>query len=87
MTAQRESHPIDALAPVADVAQLAAAQDAVSRVFIHDSLVRYVQRVVAETRRHPHAAWGASPRGALGLLEQAGWLKRNFASSITTRRT
>jgi MoxR-like ATPase len=71
MKAQRESHPIDALAPVADVAQLAAAQDAVSRVFIHDSLVRYVQRLVAETRRHAHAAWGASPRGALGLMRMA----------------
>ena len=71
MKAQRESHPIDALSPVADLAQLAAAQAAVSRVFIHDSLVRYVQRLVAETRRHPHAAWGASPRGALGLMRMA----------------
>jgi len=71
MKAQRESHPIDALSPVADVAQLAAAQQAVSRVFIHDALVRYVQRLVAETRRHPHAAWGASPRGALGLMRMA----------------
>jgi MoxR-like ATPase len=71
MKAQRESHPIDALAPAADVAQLAAAQDAVPRVFIHDSLVRYVQRLTAETRRHPHAAWGASPRGALGLMRMA----------------
>ena len=71
MKAQRESHPIDELAPVANVAQLAAAHDEVSRVFIHDSLVRYVQRIVAETRRHPHAAWGASPRGALGLMRMA----------------
>jgi MoxR-like ATPase len=71
MKAQREAHPIDALAPVADVSHLAAAQDAVSRVFVHDSLVRYVQRLVAETRRHPHAAWGASPRGALGLMRMA----------------
>jgi len=71
MKAQRESHPIDALSPVADVAQLAAAQQAVPRVFIHDSLIRYVQRLAAETRRHPHAAWGASPRGALGLMRMA----------------
>ena len=71
MKAQRESHPIDALTPVADVAQLASAQEAVPRVFIHDSLVRYVQRLTAETRRHPHAAWGASPRGALGLMRMA----------------
>jgi MoxR-like ATPase len=71
MKAQREAHPIDALSPVADVSHLAAAQEAVPRVFIHDSLVRYVQRLVAETRRHPHAAWGASPRGALGLMRMA----------------
>jgi len=71
MKAQRESHPIDTLAPVADGAQLAAAQEDVPRVFIHDSVVRYVQRLVAETRRHPHAAWGASPRGALGLMRLA----------------
>jgi len=71
MKAQRESHPIEALSPVADVAQLAAAQEAVTRVFIHDALIRYVQRLAAETRRHPHAAWGASPRGALGLMRMA----------------
>jgi len=71
MKAQRESHPIEALSPVADVAQLAAAQEAVTRVFIHDALIRYVQRLAAETRRHAHAAWGASPRGALGLMRMA----------------
>jgi MoxR-like ATPase len=71
MKAQRESHPIDTLSAVADAAQLASAQEDVSRVFIHDALVRYVQRLVAETRRHPHAAWGASPRGALGLMRMA----------------
>jgi MoxR-like ATPase len=71
MKSQRGAHPIDALAPVADVTQLAAAQEAVPHVFVHDALVRYVQRLVAETRRHPHAAWGASPRGALGLMRMA----------------
>jgi MoxR-like ATPase len=71
MKAQRETHPIEALSPVADLAHLASSQEAVTRVFVHDSLVRYVQRLVAETRRHPHAAWGASPRGALGLMRMA----------------
>jgi MoxR-like ATPase len=71
MKAQRETHPIEALSPVADLAHLVAAQEAVAHVFVHDSLVRYVQRLVAETRRHPHAAWGASPRGALGLMRMA----------------
>ena len=68
MTAQRETHPIEALAPVADTAALRTAQHGVGRVFVHDALVAYIQRLVAETRKHPHAAFGASPRGALGLM-------------------
>jgi MoxR-like ATPase len=68
MAAQRASHPIAELAPVADLAQLAAAQEEAARVFIHESLLAYVQRLVAETRRHSHAAYGASPRGALALM-------------------
>jgi MoxR-like ATPase len=68
MAAQRASHPIAELAPVADLSQLAAAQEEAARVFIHESLLAYVQRLVAETRRHSHAAYGASPRGALALM-------------------
>jgi MoxR-like ATPase len=68
MTAQREVHPLESLQPVLDVNGLVAAQEAVARVFVHDSLVRYIQRLVAETRRHAHAAYGASPRGAIALM-------------------
>ena len=35
---------------------------------MHDAVLSYIQRLAAETRRHPGAAWGVSPRGALGLL-------------------
>jgi len=68
LRAQREFHPIRDLQPVMDGTHLMQAQDAVRRVFVHDSLMRYVQRLVAETRRHPHATFGASPRGALALV-------------------
>jgi MoxR-like ATPase len=61
MTAQREVHPLESLQPVLDVNGLVAAQEAVARVFVHDSLVRYIQRLVA-------AAYGASPRGAIALM-------------------
>jgi MoxR-like ATPase len=71
MAAQREAHPIQALQPVTDLERLREAQDAVARVYVHDSLLRYVQKLVAETRRHAHAAYGASPRGALGLMRAA----------------
>jgi MoxR-like ATPase len=65
--AQRERHPIEALRPVLDLAQLREAQAAVTRIHVHEAMSAYVQRLVAETRRHPHALYGASPRGALAL--------------------
>jgi len=71
LRAQREFHPIRDLKPVMDGHHLMQAQDAVRRVFVHESLMRYVQRLVAETRAHPHAAFGSSPRGGLMLLHAA----------------
>jgi MoxR-like ATPase len=68
MGAQRGAHPIEALAPVLDSAALRVAQDAVCGIFVHDAVIGYIQRLAAETRRHPHAAYGASPRGAIGLM-------------------
>ena len=34
-------------------------------------MVGYVQRLVAETRRHDHVLLGASPRGAIALVRAA----------------
>jgi MoxR-like ATPase len=71
MVAQRERHPIEALEAVTDTAGILAAQQAAARVFVHEAIVAYVQRLVAETRKHPHAAYGASPRGAVSLMHAA----------------
>ena len=71
LRAQREFHPIRDLKPVMDGEHLMKTQDAVRRVFVHDSLLHYVQRLVSETRQHPHATFGASPRGALALVRAA----------------
>ena len=71
MRAQREFHPIRDLQPVMDSAHLMATQDAVRKLFVHESILRYVQRIVSETRRHPHVAYGASPRGSLHLVRAA----------------
>jgi MoxR-like ATPase len=71
LLAQKERHPLEDLEPVVEPAAILEAQAAVARLFVHDAVVRYIQRLVAETRRHPHAAYGASPRGALALLRGA----------------
>jgi MoxR-like ATPase len=69
--AQRRGHPLAGLRSVVDAQGLAAAQDAVLAVPVHESIVGYAQKVVAETRRHPQVAYGASPRGVLGLVRAA----------------
>ncbi len=66
--AQREAHPIHALRPVLDLAQLKDAQAAVARVSVHEALVGYVQRLVAATRSHDQVLLGASPRGTISLV-------------------
>lgn len=71
LLAPRAEHPLASLQPVATLDELRAAQAAAARTFAHELLVRYVQRLVAETRRHPQATLGASPRGALSLLRAA----------------
>jgi len=71
LRSQREFHPIRDLKPVMDSDHLMRTQAAVRKIFVHESLLRYVQRLVAETRRHPHAAFGSSPRGSLHLVRAA----------------
>jgi MoxR-like ATPase len=71
MLSQRKAHPLAALGPVCDSKALGAAQQAVAQIHVQDAIAAYVQRVCAETRKHPHAAYGASPRGALSLMRAA----------------
>lgn len=68
---QIKRHPILNVQPVLEPAQIIAAQDAVSDVFVHDSLKEYIVQIVAATRRHPALLLGASPRGSLALMRAA----------------
>lgn len=67
----QRAHPIDALTPVAQPAELLAMQQRVREVFVGDDVRRYIAELVQATRRHPDAAVGASPRGSLALLRGA----------------
>jgi MoxR-like ATPase len=57
--------------PVSSPARLLAAQEACAGVHTSDALLRYVVAIVANTRRHPLAAVGASPRAGLLLTAAA----------------
>jgi MoxR-like ATPase len=59
------------LEPVADAAELLAAQDAVERVRASEPLRRYIVALLAHTREDPRVELGASPRAGLLLLRAA----------------
>lgn len=54
-----------------DLEQLEMIRVAVSKVHASDSLIDYLQRLVAYTRQSPEFEVGLSPRGALALLDCA----------------
>ncbi|MDX1733773.1 MAG: AAA family ATPase [Halioglobus sp.] len=54
-----------------DPPQLEALRQAVTQVHASDSLLDYLQRLVAYTRQSPEFEVGLSPRGALALLDSA----------------
>lgn len=84
MLAQKERHPLETLQAVASLEELREAQVAASRTHVHEVLVRYIQRLSAETRRHPQAQLGSSPRGALSLMKAAQALAALAGSAFVT---
>ncbi|RDZ48744.1 ATPase, partial [Haloferax sp. Atlit-4N] len=63
----RQREEVD-IAQVTDAAGLAAAQAAVERVVVDESVARYCVDLAAATRSHSDVLTGASPRGSLGLV-------------------
>jgi MoxR-like ATPase len=84
LRSQRETHPIADLAPTMDLNHLMATQDAVRKLFIHETILGYIQKIVAETRRHAQVTFGASPRGALGLMRASQALAAVRRSNFVT---
>jgi len=68
---QQQAHPIDAVQPVADPAQVQRWQAAVRQVYVDRSLLSYAVDLVGATRAHPDVVLGASPRASLGLVRLA----------------
>lgn len=64
-----KTHPIDSLKPVCDRQELDQAKQEVKHIYIDDSIIDYIIRIVSRTRQHEDIALGASPRGAIALME------------------
>lgn len=64
-----KEHPIDSLKPVCDQDELNQAKETIKKVYIDDSIIDYIIRIVSRTREHEDIALGSSPRGAIALME------------------
>jgi MoxR-like ATPase len=73
LSAQGVSHPLHALQPVAELAEVVALRGAVSEVRISGAVRRYIVAIVGATRGRGPIRLGASPRASIALqrLSQA----------------
>jgi MoxR-like ATPase len=87
---QKSQHPLDNLQPVADANTIVELQNAVEQVTIEDSVMRYLLRIVSETRHHPAVRLGVSTRGSLQFSRivraRALMQGRNFAVPEDVKR-
>ncbi len=65
---QQFRHPVKDLEQVTTVEELSAAQEAVKAVYVAGAVKRYIVELTRQTRQHPEAYLGASPRGSLALF-------------------
>ena len=65
------NEPLEDLEPVSTATEIEAAIAAVRRVFVEDTLHRYVVEILNHTRTDTRLALGASPRAGIALLRVA----------------
>ena len=68
---QTTTSPLDTLAPVASAHEVLGAIEDARRIYVEDSLNRYVVTVLGQTRSDPRLYLGASPRAGIALLRVA----------------
>ena len=64
-------NPLDQIQQVVTRTELAAMQEAVSRIYVKDTVINYVVALVGQTRQHPQIQRGASPRATLAVVSMA----------------
>uniref|UniRef100_A0A832I618 MoxR family ATPase n=1 Tax=Pseudothermotoga hypogea TaxID=57487 RepID=A0A832I618_9THEM len=78
----QKAHPIESLEPVCEAGELSRMKELVKDVYVDESVMDYVVRIVMRTRSHPDVALGSSPRGSIALVHLsralAAMSERNF---------
>lgn len=68
---RNNSVDLDAITPVISAEQLSSYRQQVRHVHVEEPLIRYVARIVHDTRQSPELYLGASPRASLAILTGA----------------
>ncbi|MDP8911352.1 MAG: AAA family ATPase, partial [Actinomycetota bacterium] len=71
LSEQTSESPLDALEPVTSAGELAAVADETRRIYVEESLNRYVVAVLRHTRLEERLYLGASPRAGIALVRIA----------------
>jgi MoxR-like ATPase len=68
LTGRRGRSMLRSVHPVVDIGDLVIARTTVGRIFVADSIARYVVGLLDATRQHPRVRLGASTRGGVALV-------------------
>ena len=68
---QGGADPLNSVQQVVSRAELIAMQDDVSRIYVKESVLRYVVELIGRTRQHTMIQRGASPRATLAVVAMA----------------
>jgi len=71
LTEQTVEPPLDSLEPVSSAEEVLAVVEEARRIFVEESLTRYVVALLRHTRSDPRLYLGASPRAGIALLRVA----------------
>ena len=71
LDSQMLAEPIDNLNPVANPGDIIELQNAARNIYVHDLIKEYIVALTNETRDHPDASLGVSPRASLVLMRGA----------------
>jgi MoxR-like ATPase len=71
LTEQTSDPPLDWLEPVSTATEIVAAAEQAKRIYVEESLNRYVVALLRETRSDNRLYLGASPRAGIALLRVA----------------
>lgn len=68
---KRSGNPLETIGAVITPEELITMQEAVKKVYLDDSLIKYIVQIVQQTRCHEKIEQGASPRASIALMKAA----------------